>query len=232
MDYKYKFEMNKCWYRNVCQHYNDGGKICNASCPRYMEVHYLFSTSNLPERYWQPFILTPEDCDYEAYIKLNNIKRSMLDFTKSGKSLYIFSAQMGNGKTSWAIKLLQSYFNEIWLGNCLRERATFIHVPTFLRQVTESVQGRVSEDFLNLKERLMNDDLVVWDDIASTNLSAFDHKYLLSFIDQRILQGKSNIYTGNLDFVSLSEAIGARLTSRVYNDSIVVEFKGQDRRGM
>ena len=42
---------------------------------------------------------------------------------------------------------------------------------------------------------------------------------------------KSNIYTGNLKYEQLMEYVGARLTSRIWNDSIIVELVGLDRRG-
>ena len=41
-------------------------------------------------------------------------------------------------------------------------------------------------------------DLVIWDDIAATKLGDFDQANLLTYIDQRKLQGLSKIFTGNL----------------------------------
>ena len=82
-----------------------------------------------------------------------------------------------------------------------------------------------------LKQQLTEVDLVVWDDIAAGKLTDFDHSNLLTYIDQRKLNGKSNIYTGNLDETELIEGLGNRLKSRVWNDSTVVELYGIDRRG-
>lgn len=228
MDYVFDFVKENCWYKNVCKKYNT--EECNDSCIRYREMHYLFSTSNLPKNKWYPFSLVPDEVDYDSFVKLDDLKNNILSFVMSGKSLYLFSKNMGNGKTSWSIKLLQSYFNKIWANNGFKERATFIHVPTFLRLVTESVKSK-TEEFEELKDRLINDDLVIWDDIASTKMSDFDYKYLLSFIDKRILEGKSNIYTGNFNKLELDQNIGRRLSSRIYNDSIVIELMGRDRRG-
>jgi DNA replication protein DnaC len=194
-------------------------------------MFHLFNTSNLPENKWQPFTLTSDDCDYDSFLKLNEIKNDVLNFVNTGSSLYIFSRTTGNGKTSWAIKILQNYFNKIWNGNGFRKRALFIHVPSFLRMVTESFRKDSNADFGDIKYRLANDDLVVWDDIASTQLSPSDYKYLLSFIDQRILEGKSNIYTGNLNETNLESNLGPRLKSRVYDSSIKVELFGHDKRG-
>ena len=74
-------------------------------------------------------------------------------------------------------------------------------------------------------------DLVVWDDIASTKLSDYDIQQLLTIIDQRIADGLSNIYNGNLtSHEAVANALGDRLASRIWNTSTLVEFKGKDRR--
>ena len=82
-----------------------------------------------------------------------------------------------------------------------------------------------------MKQQILNVDLVIWDDIAAGKLTDYDHTNLLTYIDQRKLNGKSNIYTGNLNEEELIVALGNRLKSRVWNDSSTVELFGIDRRG-
>ena len=125
--------------------------------------------------------------------------------------------------------MLQSYFDQIWLGNGFRCRGIFIHVPTLLNKIKDGFNNK-DEDFELLKSRLISVDLVVWDDIAAVKLSDFDHANLLTFIDQRKLNELANIYTGNLTLDELPDAVGNRLTSRIWNDSTVIEFCGADRR--
>lgn len=149
---------------------------------------------------------------------------------KIGNNLYLYSKNFGNGKTTWAIKLMQSYFNQIWAGNGFTQRGLFIHVPSFLTKFKE-VMNKRDETFELLKLQITNVDLVIWDDIASGKLSDYDHTNLLTYIDKRKFDGKSNIFTGNLDNEELSIAVGNRLTSRIWNDSIRIELKGNDRRG-
>ena len=226
MKYEYKFDVEKCPYYDghPCK------QQCDSSCIRYMEMDYLIVTSGLPDSKRKPLRLIPEEVDLDSFRRLKNVKDDILNFVKTGSSLYIYSTTPGNGKTSWAIKLLMKFFDQIWAGNGFKTRGLFINVPNFLRQVTENVTNP-SNDFIELKQLIASADLVVWDDIGSTKLSDYDHKNLLSFIDQRILAERSNIYTGNLPGSSLPEALGQRLASRVYNESSVVELRGQDRRG-
>jgi DNA replication protein DnaC len=144
----------------------------------------------------------------------------------NGESLYIFSEYTGNGKTSWAIKLLLKYFDSIWAGNGFRVRGYFQHVPTLFNVLKD-----FSKSHEVLKNTLETVDLVVWDDIAAAKLSDYDIQQLLIIIDSRVSEGLANIFTGNLiSHEALQKAVGDRLASRIWHTSTLVEFKGKDRR--
>lgn len=228
-NYTYNFDVDKCPYKDVCKMFNTNE--CNAGCIRYLEMDYLLFTSGIPKSKRIPKTLIPENIDLESFKRLNNIKNDIVNFVNDGCSLYLYSQTTGNGKTSWAIKILLKYFDKIWVGNRFKPRGLFINVPGFLRMVTENVQNPTDE-FKELKQLIEEVDLVVWDDIGATKLTDYDHKNLLSFVDQRVLAEKANIYTGNLPGEMLADAVGYRLASRIYNESSVIELKGQDRRGM
>lgn len=229
MAYEYIFDKNKCWYTSACGKY--GSPECNAGCIRYMEMDFLMQNSGIPRNKQYSVLLTPSKKDVQAFVTLKEIKDDIITFVENGESVYIYSHNFGNGKTTWAIKLMQKYFDKVWAGNGFRCRGIFIHVPTFLTKIKEGI-SRKDEDFETLKSRLMTVDLVIWDDIAATKLGDFDHANLLTYIDQRKLNRLSNIYTGNLDQDELQEALGNRLASRVWNDSTPVKFVGADRRGI
>lgn len=228
MAYEYQFDAEKCWYKEVCNKYNT--KQCYPGCLRFMEMHYLMNNSGIPAKCQYQIDLYPEDEDLDAFMQLKEIKDHIIDFVEQGCSLYLYSENTGNGKTSWAIKLMQKYFDSIWAGNGFRCRGVFIHVPTFLTKIKEGI-SRKDEDFELLRSRLLEADLVIWDDIASGKLGDFDHTNLITYIDQRKLNKLSNIYTGNIGGEQLSEALGVRLASRVWKDSLQVEIIGADRRG-
>lgn len=225
--YKYNFDAKNCWYKDVCNYYNTDK--CSKNCIRYNEMYYLMETSNIPKakQFQNQLIPNPEDINNFKF--LADIKQNIVDFVKDGENLYIYSQNFGNGKTTWAIKIMQSYFDKIWLGNGFNVRGLFIHVPTFLTKCKDVISNK-DEDFEKLKLRLSDVDLVIWDDIATGKLSEFDHNNLLTYIDQRKLNGKSNIYTGNLGESELKNYVGNRLKSRIWNDSSIVEIYGRDRR--
>lgn len=208
-----------CWYKNVCTY-----DTC-VNCIRYSEMRYLIDNSGIPKNRQHPQELEA-GIDYGAFVELNDIKSTINDFVDDGQNLYICSTETGNGKTSWSIKILLKYFDMIWAGNGFKVRGYFIHVPTLLTTLKD-----FSTNHDALKSVLENADIVVWDDIASTKLSEYDISQLLILIDQRIIENKSNIYTGNLTSKEgLEKAVGSRLASRIWNSSTIVEFKGKDRR--
>lgn len=208
-----------CWYKKVCSY-----DSC-INCIRYAEMKFLMDHSGIPKVRQKPICLDP-GVDYNAFCELADIKDSITDYVNDGNHLYICSNETGNGKTSWAIKLLLKYFDSVWAGNGFRVRGYFQHVPTLLNTLKD-----FSTNHDVLKNTLENVDIVVWDDIAGAKLSDYDIQQLLILIDSRVLEEKTNIYTGNLtSYESLEKALGSRLASRVWNCSRIIKFRGKDRR--
>lgn len=218
-------DSKNCWYRGVCS--QAPGK-CSNTCVRFIEMATLCRLSNIPESKWRPVQLTAGD-DYDEFIRLKEIKYDIENWVKTGNSLYLFSDNFGNGKTSWSIKLMLAYFNAVWAGNGFRRRGVFVSVPEFLDRNRETINNR-DEAFVELRQDILSCDLVVWDDITSTKLSEFNHAMLLNYIDARALAGKSNIYTGNVDEEGMVQYLGGRLTSRIWNTSEVIQFYDVDKR--
>ena len=225
MAYTYSFNKEDCWYAKVCQQYDT--EHCNAHCLRYMEMHYLMETSGIPKKRQIPEPLTPKECDLEAFYNLNDIKNDIVTFVNEGHNLYLYSEQFGNGKTSWAIKMLGKYFNEIWEGNGFKCRGLFISVPMFITKLNNFSNDK---EFELLKERLKTVDLVVWDDISVSGATASSYLTLASYIDARQLSGLSNIFTGNFNEVQLKETLSDRLASRIWDASVRIELTGPSRR--
>ena len=172
-----------CWYAKNCNNLKDN---CESNCIRYNEVKYLMESAKIPKGNQFKNELIPSPIDIDNFKFLAEIKKDILNFIKNGENLYIFSSTFGNGKTTWAIKIMQSYFNQIWAGNGFTQRGLFIHVPSFLTKFKEVINKK-DEEFEDLKKQLLEVDLVIWDDIAAGKLSDYDHTNLLTYIDQRKL---------------------------------------------
>lgn len=216
------YERNSnCWYHNVCN-------LNCSNCIRYIEMSYLVDNSGIPEAKKYPKELEADNKDYNSFVRLAEIKDNIVDFVYNRNNLLIVSEYTGNGKTSWAIKLLLKYFNDIWAGNGFRVRGMFVHVPTLLLKL-KNFNEPLSEEY---KQNLMECDVVIWDDIASIDISKYDYSQMLSYIDYRLIDNKSNIFTSNkCTLEDFEEALGSKLASRIWNTSEVIRFYGKDRRG-
>jgi len=210
-----------CIYLGLCEN------ECPNVCIKYSEMSYLLKMSGIPKNRQCIHRLKPDECDIQAFEKLAEIQSNIVDFTDSGGILYIYSNRCGNGKTTWTIKMMLQYFNEIWEGNCLEPRGVFINIPSFLNKIKSTISYPDS-DFEALRANIERVDLVVFDDI-SAGLSQYDYSNLYSYIDSRSFQGKAMIFTSNYSPSELKSIMGERITSRICN-GINIEIKGGDMR--
>lgn len=215
----------KCWYENNCSKFNEN---CKQDCIRYSSMLKLVQESNLPKHLIYPVTLKPTQEELEEYELLKDIKDKADIFVEKGKSLYIYSKICGNGKTSWASKIMLSYFNKTWAMNSFIKKGIYVYTPELLNQIKSQYLN--NESITNDLYQIKNTNLLILDDIGITDLSNNDLNNLLDIIDYRINNNKSTIFTSNLDKEDLLKKYGGRLTSRVYNNSIQVELKGFDRR--
>lgn len=216
--------IQNCWYKRICT------EQCSENCIRYKLMYSLFKQSNLPEALWDYKELICHEKDLQVYTKLQSKSDAILNFIEEGNNLYIYSENCGNGKTTWAIRLMYSYFDKIWHKSCFDCKALFVSVPKFLynckRSISQDIKG--FEELCNL---ISDVDLVIWDDIGEMKASDYEHQILFQYIDDRINSKKSNIYTSNKNKGQLEDVLGVRLASRIYNCSECIEFLEEDKRG-
>lgn len=225
-----------CYLRDMCWKFQNTDQSCRETdifCPRLFRMNYLFDQSlmSVKQRQHKPLRLDSDGTDKQEFNKLKSIEENIEKFVETGTNLYIHSPISGNGKTEWALRLLQSYVSKIWFKSDLRCRVLFINVPRYLISLKESITTP-SEYVDHVKKHIFDADIVVFDEIGIKAATTFEFENLLNFINTRIDLGKSNIYTSNLTAQELNERLGSRLYSRILNMSVDIEFKGADKRGL
>ena len=221
--------MQKCYMYDRCNR-----KDCESDfCIRKYKMDSLYSAALMTENQKQHIALRvdAEGTDLDQFKQLAEIEQNISKFVETGKNLYLHSAIPGNGKSSWALRLIEAYFNKIWARSEAKCRVLFISVPRFLLAIKDNITNK-SNYVEYIKENVLEADLVIWDDLAAKVGSEFELSHLLSIIDNRLALGKSNIYTSNLNRQQLYTALGERLTSRVANMSIDIELFGSDKRNL
>ena len=226
--------MNDCFVKELCKKYSRDKSCDNSNfCIKLFKLEELYDQALLSksQRKRIGLVLDSDLSDQQAFEQLSKIETNILDFVNEGKNLFIYSNNVGNGKTSWSIRMIQSYLNKIWPESNLSCRALFVNVPRFLLTLKDSISN--SSDYINhIKQYVLDVDLVVWDEIGVKSLTTYEHEHLLNLINTRIDKNKSNIYTSNLFGNELQEKVGERLYSRITNLSINIELVGQDKRGI
>ena len=226
---------NNCWLKNQCKKYQKAKDECDNDnfCMKLFKLDALYNLSLLSEnqRKHQDLMLDATRVDEDAFITLKDIQLNIEEFVKDGGNLYIYSNITGNGKTAWAIRLMQSYFNSIWYKTALECKGLFLSVPRYLLAIKENINA--FNEYANfVKDNIFNADIVIWDDIGTKAATSFEHENLLSIIDYRICNNKCNIFTSNVSPDELRVLAGDRLYSRIINYSTCLQFKGEDKRGV
>ena len=220
-----------CWLKDDC---NDSGYSCtNSFCVKNFKLSKLYDNALISLKQRQRINWFPTDSKEDAnnFKYLASVESNIMNFVDQGGNLYIHSPITGNGKTSWAFRLARSYINNSWFKKPLETIVLFISVPKFLLELKSNITQK-SEYVEHILDSVRSCDLVIWDDIGSKNGTEFEVSYLLSIIDDRLTNSKSNIYTSNLNRDELHTLLGDRVYSRVYNYSECIEFVGKDKRGV
>ena len=218
-----------CWLSSRCN-----GIDCDKQfCMKKFKLDLLFEKSLLSEKYKKDLQLRLDEDrkDLESFQYLKSVQNFIEKFVESGDNLYIHSPVCGNGKTSWAVKLLKEYLFRVWYKSDLVCRALFIHVPRYLLALKDNISEK-SDYVKYVKDNIFTADLVVFDEVATGAFTKFEGENILSIINTRVESGKSNIYTSNLSNSELLDKLGDRLYSRIVNCSQDVTLVGQDKRGL
>ena len=226
-----------CWMKSECFRYryieNCECKNNSIYCPKLFKLGQLFEQAliPIPLRKTVNLRLDKSGIDLESYEKLKKIENSIDSFIKKGNNLYIHSNICGNSKTAWALRLVQTYFSNIWHKSNLICKVLYINVPRYLLAIKDSINNENGYAD-HIKDNLYIADLIIWDDIATKNITPFEAENLLSILDTRFNMNKSNVFTSNLSEKELYECLGSRLASRIIGYSENIEFKGSDKRGL
>ena len=194
---------------------------------------WFYQSTGLPTKYmYEDIRLRPEKVDEKVFDSLQKIYNQCVYFFSRNGSIFITSQNVGNGKTSWAIKIMKRYIQEYacyYHLDCL-----FINVAEFLELRKKSFNDSSEKSrFYELEDRVKNAKLVIFDDLAVGKLTDSEENFFYTIIDYRWRNGKSGIYTTNVYPAELKNMIGERTVDRIVNDknTIRIWLQGSSRRG-
>lgn len=219
----------KCFAEYYCQ---KDRSSCNELCGGYRVLRALFRLSRIPVMYQYKIDLIPSVNDYDNFVALNEFKENILENVEEGRGLYIWGEHTGNGKTSWACKIMSHYFRKIAFSSGLENEGLFIYLPTFLEELRDNYTNPDPE-FHEMLEMVKNCNLLIIDDIGTERVTEWARERIISIINTRVSNGLSTIYTSNLSINELAEKMGdARISSRIKGSTQEIHLTGKDNRGV
>ena len=132
--------IENCPYKNKC----NGIDCVNDFCMRKYRLDCLYDKSLLTDKQRQigKLFIDQDGTDLHEFQQLAKLEQNIDKFVESGANLYIHSYNCGNGKTSWSIRLMTSYFDKIWYKSNFDCQALFISVPRYLLALKASISGK------------------------------------------------------------------------------------------
>ena len=218
----------RCYAEDYCK--KDRAE-CSEVCGGYRVLRALYRLSRIPVTYSYSMPLTPDEGDVEAFERLNDFKENIVQNVSEGKNLYIWGKSTGNGKTSWACKIMSYFFRKIAFNTGLENEGLYIFLPTFLEDLRDNYDNKDPE-FDEVLRMIKTCRLLIIDDIGAERVTDWVRERMVSIINTRVSNNLTTIYTSNLSPEELRGELGDRIASRVLGSSQVVEITSGDRRGL
>lgn len=183
-----------CWYDNPPGCPNKGHN-CKRRCVPYKCMNALINNCGQPNAFKFLIQLNPTKKDIKAFLRLQSIKDNILDWVNSGNNIFIHSKNSYNGKTTWALKLLYKYFDQVWMYKPFTILGYYLYVPEFLFKLRD-LKYKDTQEFKQIDYILKHCPLVIWDNINSVTLTQADQVSLDIYLNKRGLNNLSNIFVG------------------------------------
>lgn len=229
---------SNCLARSVCSLHS---VACDVTCAGYSELQYQLSLSNIPVRYrsirGQPANVKTACLLFNdsgtPFAQFKAVAQQVLDGGQQG--VYLWSNSTGTGKSTAATALAVEYVVKR-VGQALRAGhgnitpyAYYTSAPQFLEAVKRMYSDEdAMVDVTDVQERMVNAELLVFDDVGITYASESVQERLLSILEQRY--DRPTLWSSNCSLPQLEERLGGRIVSRIYGSTVEVHLRGLDHR--
>lgn len=209
----------------------DGGRVGAAGLPS--EYRHL-TANNSPARAGQA----------DVYVAVDKY----VDTFKTGdriKSLYLYSAEPGTGKTTTASAILNEYLTAHYIG-CLQRGETPLERPAYFwdmsewqkdynafnrQRVPEEIAEPAAARYYRAMTIAMTVPFLVVDDIGVRDASDPFRADLHVVINERTANGLPTVYTSNIPMVDMLRLFDARIADRIRDMCGEIKFVGKSKRG-
>jgi len=206
------------------------GSVRRCSCLDCVRVERLLSGAHIPKRY--------QHCDLESYLPNDptqkKAKADVIRFIEKYPLIdvgLLFLGTCGVGKTHLAVSLLKQIILE--KGDC----GLFYDFRDLFREIQGSWNSVSQTSELEVLRPVLSVDVLVLDELGANKPTDWVRDTIAHIINCRYNDKKLTIFTSNYPDATiqpgeetLTDRIGARMRSRLYEMCKVIEIRGKDFR--
>ena len=208
-----------------------GKGVRRCSCKESSRIERLLAEARIPKRY--------EHCDLESYLtegdpsqkKAKTLVQSFIDKYPFVDGGLLFMGTCGVGKTHLAVALLKGVIIE------KGDSGLFYDFRDLLREIQSSWNSISRTSELEILRPVLDAKVLVLDELGANKPTDWVRDTIAHIINCRYNDRKLTIFTSNfLDATlkngeeTLTDRIGVRLRSRLYEMCTDIEIKGEDFR--
>lgn len=234
---------------------------CPPTCQYYVSVHGLegtggrLSQAKIPLEY-HSFLISDNpvrETQIVLYRNLDNYVKSfskMFEEQKNGvgqyiKNVYLYSEEVGTGKTATASALANEFMARHFIGNMQRnitpsENAVyFLDCAEFQQLYTQFTRPNIPREiaekaasaYYGMMERAKQSEFVVMDDIGVREATDGFRGDLHTIVNHRYTTKRPTVYTSNIPMYELSDVFDSRMYDRIRDLTFEYTFVGESQRG-
>lgn len=224
---------------------------CNAYCYSYVLLHGtngnggFWATRNVPKKYSNCFKenLPIQEDNPKVYMAVTRYIDDILDRVQSTNRGIYFCGNVGTGKTTVAITILNEYLIARVIQHLKGEKRIEVNPVLFIKLAefqniynsqfrgTPDMQNESAMKYYKFKQKMKEVDLLIIDDIALRGCPEGFQNELYEIIDHRATDDATTIFTSNVTYEELPEYVGERIVSRISGMcGNQVILKGKDNR--
>ncbi|WNF08387.1 DNA replication protein [Brevibacillus borstelensis] len=216
-----------------------GGRVAAASIPADYR-HVTVATSVAREDQSKAYAIV------DAYVATFERQFDESPQTDRIKSLYLYSAAPGTGKTTTAAAISNTYLIAHYIGSLQRNRRPLERPVYFLDvnewqtlfnafnrpRVPDHIAEPASAAYYRAMEAAKAAPFAVLDDIGVRDATEAFRGDLHAIVNHRVTNRLPTVYTSNVMIDELAQVFDARLADRVRDQCAVILFVGESKRGM
>lgn len=205
----------------------EGVRAC--SCRTSQHLDALTNAARIPKRY--------RDCDLENYFALNESQQLALMFAQRVVDEYpalefglLILGPCGVGKTHLVVAILKGLLRKGI--SCL-----FADFRDLLKEIQESYNPISQTSELRVLSPIYDAEVLVLDELGANKPTAWVQETMTQIINNRYNEKKVTIFTSNYPDAavasgeeSLTDRVGVRLRSRLFEMCKVINISGEDYR--